>query len=669
METSTHDLFACLQDLGRFHGCDMTAAQGLELNWRTLLDAACRCGMTGEYSQHTIATLNKQLFPAIALGTDGRVFIVAAVKLNEVLVHDSLSGQSEVIGLAELDRRWSGQLLVLRSLRAAMGSLARFDFTWFVPVLVEHRRWLGQVLAAAFALQVFALMSPLIFQAAMDKVLLHHNLHTLQVLVIACVVVALLESALSAVRTYVLEHTAARIDAKLGSQLFRHLLALPMPYFQARQCGHLVARLGEVETLRGFLSAHTLGAIIDSLFFVLFSAVLFVLSPVLALVVVFSLPLYIALAMLITPPLRRRLEKQAAHAASQQAFLLETLRGIDTVKTLVAEPQFKQRWAKLQAHSLLAGFRAGNVSVLMQQAVELIGKLTTAAVLGIGAWLVIQSSMTLGQLIAFNLLAIRVAQPVQRLAQLWVHLQQAGIAMRRLADVLDTPREDFDPAFQAMPCIVGRIEFRNVHFRYAPNQPLILKHFDLVVEPGEVVGVRGPSGCGKSTLALLLQKLQVPERGQVLIDDVDLSKVEPRSLRQQVAVVAQDAVLFSCTVRENIAINDPGAPFEEVVAAARIAGAHAFILKLPQGYETVLQEGGSSLSGGQRQRINLARALFTKPRILIMDEATSALDAQAERYIIEQMPEICRGRTVLIIAHKAQAFRRASRIIDLGSLR
>lgn len=664
MDRCTSSLRACLQAIGHFHRCFVTIADNADLRWDTVLDEAKRCGLTGHYQSCTPAQLAHQPLPAIASGTNGSAFIVAAVRQGTVLVHDPLSGQSETLTQQGLSQRWTGQLLVLQPARAALGNLARFDFSWFIPALVEHRRWLWQVLVAAFALQLFALMSPLFFQAVMDKVLLHRNLHTLDVLVIACLTVALLESALNAIRTYTLEHTAARIDAKLGSQLYRHLLALPLSYFQARQCGHLVARLGEVETLRQFLSAHTLSALIDTLFFAVFAAALFLLSPVLAWVVLGSLPLYLGLALGLTPHLRRRLEAQAVQGATQHAFLLETLRGMDTVKTLAAEPQFKRRWARLQASTVFAGLRAGNTSVLMQEAVGLIGKLTTATVLGLGAWLVIQSSLTLGQLVAFNLLATRIAQPVQRLAHLWVHLQQAGIAMHRLADVLDAPREDTDPACRPMPDILGRIEFRTVCFRYAPGQPLVLDRFNLVIQPGEVVGIRGPSGCGKSTLALLLQKLHVPEQGQVLIDGIDLATVHPLSLRQQVGVVTQDAVLLHGTVRDNIAITDPGAPFDDIVAAARLAGAHDFILKLPQGYDTVLCEGGSSLSGGQRQRVALARTLFANPKVLIMDEATSALDAEAERHILEHMPEICRGRTVLIIAHRAQALKKAGRIVE-----
>ena len=665
METCATSLLACLQVIGRFHRCTVATPGNLEVTWDGLLDEAKRSGMVGEYTQCNPDSLPKQELPAVALGVDGHAFILAAARPSEVLVHDPATGQSDTWPIAQLAVSWSGNLLVLRSARAGAGSLARFDFTWFIPALVEHRKWLAHIAVAALALQLFALMSPLFFQAVMDKVLLHRNLHTLDVLVLTLVVVALLESVLSTIRTYTLEHTAARIDAKLGSQLYRHLLALPLAYFQARQCGHLVARLGEVETLRHFLSAQTLGALIDTLFFGVFTAALFILSPALAAVVLCSLPLYLVLAAFLTPHLRKRLELQAGHIAAQQAFLLETLRGIDTLKTLAAEPQLKQRWARLQAHTLLAGFRAGNTSTLMQELVGLIGKLTTAAVLGVGAWLVIQSSLSLGQLIAFNLIATRVAQPVQRLAQLWVHLQQAGIAMHRLADVLDTPREDDDPALMSLPAITGHIEFRDVRFRYAPGQAPVLDGFRLCVQPGEVVGIQGPSGCGKSTLALLLQKLHVPEQGQVLIEGVDLATVQPASLRQAVGVVTQDSVLFSRTVRENIAINDPGAPLDTVVAAAQLAGAHEFILKLPHGYDTLLQEGGSSLSGGQRQRIALARTLFADPEILIMDEATSALDAEAEQHVINNMPEICRGRTVLIIAHKARALKVAGRIVDL----
>jgi subfamily B ATP-binding cassette protein HlyB/CyaB len=665
MTTCNTSLMQCLQAIARFHHCAIKTPDHPGITWPGLLTEANAHGLVGQYRHCSADALIKEELPAIALGVNGQGFILAAVREGEVLIHDPGNGRSEAWPLSQLARQWTGKLLVLRAEQGSMGPLARFDFTWFVPVLVEHRKWLGQVLLAAFALQVFALVSPLFFQAVMDKVLLHHTLHTLDVLVIALIAVAVLESSLSATRTYILEHTAARIDAKLGSQLYRHLLALPLPYFQARRCGHIVARLGEVETLRNFLCAQTLSACIDTVFFAVFTAVLFYLSPTLAVVVLCSLPLYVLLAVWLTPHLRQRLEQQARKSAEQQAFLLETLRGMDTLKTLAAEPQLKQRWARLQAHTLLASVRAGNTSTLMQEAVSLIGKLTTAAVLGVGAWLVIASSLSLGQLIAFNLIATRVAQPVQRLAQLWVQLQQAGIAMHRLADVLDTPREDHDASLVALPEVAGHIEFRDITFRYSPGQPPVLEHFNLVVQAGEVIGIQGPSGCGKSTLALLLQKLYVPERGQVLIDGIDLAGVQACSLRESVGVVVQESVLLSRTVRENIALNDPGAPLDTIVAVAKLAGAHEFILKLPRGYDTLLQEGGSSLSGGQRQRIALARTLFTNPKILIMDEATSALDAEAEQHILMNMPEICKGRTVLIIAHKAQALRVAGRVLLL----
>lgn len=663
MDTCSTSLMQCLQAIARFHHCQVKASANPSVTWPGLLKEAKAYGLVGQYHPCAAHTLPTEALPAIALGVDGQGFILAATRKNEVLVHYPATGRSETWSLARLSEQWSGQLLVLRGGQASTGSLARFDFTWFVPALVEHRKWLGQILLAACALQVFALASPLFFQAVMDKVLLHHSLHTLEVLVLALISVAVLESSLSAIRTYLLEHTAARIDAKLGSQLYRHLLALPLPYFQARRCGHIAARLGEVETLRHFLSAQTLGALVDTVFFAVFTAVLFYLSPTLAAVVLCSLPLYVLLAVWLTPHLRQRLEQQANKGAEQQAFLLETLRGMDTLKTLAAEPQLKQRWARLQAHTSLAGLRAGNISTLMQEAVSLVGKLTTAAVLGIGAWLVIASSLTLGQLIAFNLIATRVAQPVQRLAQLWVQFQQAGIAMHRLADVLDTPREDHDTSLVVLPEVAGHIEFRDITFRYSPGQPPVLEHFNLVVQAGEVVGIQGPSGCGKSTLALLLQKLYVPEQGQVLIDGIDLAGLQPLSIRERVGVVLQESVLLSRTVRENIALNDPGAPLDTIVAAAQLAGAHSFILTLPRGYDTLLQEGGSSLSGGQRQRIALARTLFTNPKILIMDEATSALDAEAEQHILSHMPEIVKGRTVLIIAHKAQALKAVDRVV------
>lgn len=654
----------CLRAIAQFHRCAVPIpGQGGNVGWQGLLAEATACGLDGHYRQCTMEALPVAELPAIARGPGGECFILAAVKNGKALVHAPHSGESNTLALSALFDWWPGDLLLLQPRQAALGGLARFDFTWFMPVLVEHRKWLGQVLLAAFALQVFALVSPLLFQAVMDKVLLHRTLHTLDVLVIALLASAVLESVLNTVRTYLLEHTAGRIDAKLGSQLYRHLLALPLAYFQARRCGHIVAKLGEVETLRGFLSAHTLGALIDTVFFAIFTAVLMLLSPMLAAVVLAALPLYVLLAITTTPHLRQRLEQHAQRSAEQQAFLLETLRGIDTLKTLAAEPQLKQRWAVLQARTLWAGFRTGNASAFMQEAVNLIGKLTSAAVLGIGAWQVIEGHLSLGQLIAFNLIATRVAQPVQRLAQLWVHLQQAGIAMQRLANILDTPREHHCAGLAPLPPIRGHLAFRDVTFRYAPGQPPILQGYNLVIKPGEVVGIQGPSGCGKSTLALLLQKLHVPERGQVFIDGVDLAGVDPVSLRQQVGVVMQDSVLFSRSVRENIALNDPGAPLDGIIAAAKLAGAHTFILALPRGYDTVLQEGGASLSGGQRQRIALARALFAEPRVLILDEATSALDVEAQEHVLGNMPQICKGRTVLVIAHRARALRGVGRVV------
>jgi subfamily B ATP-binding cassette protein HlyB/CyaB len=655
----------CLHAVAQLYHCQAQPSTGEALAWSSLLARAQTLGLRGHYQQCEVQVLSTAPLPCIALDHDGEGFILAALKRDQALVYNPKSGRSEVWSLPALEARWSGQLLYLEPGQADLGGLLRFDFTWFIPALVEHRKWLGQVLIAAFALQLFALIAPLFFQAVMDKVLLHRNLHTLNILVIALIVSAMLESALSAIRTYILEHTSARIDAKLGSRLYQHLLALPLVYFQARRCGHIVSRLGEIETLRGFLSAQTLSALIDTLFFAVFSAALFYLSPALAAVVLVSLPLYIALAVWLSPTLRARLEQQARHCAEQQAFLLETLRGIETFKSLAVEPALKKRWVTLQARTSWAALRAGNTSALMQETVGLIGKLTNAAVLGIGAWLVIDSVLTLGQLVAFNLIATRVAQPVQRLAQLWVQLQHAGIAMERLADVLDTPRENQHPALKSLPPVVGRVEFRNLTFRYAPGQAPVLQGFNLIVEAGEVVGIQGPSGCGKSTLALLLQKLHVPEHGQVLIDGNNLAHIEPLSIRRCVGVVLQDSMLLSRSVRENIALNDPGAPLDTIVAAARLAGAHHFILQLPRGYDTVLQEGGRSLSGGQRQRVALARALFANPRILIMDEATSALDAEAEHQVLCNMPEICKGRTVLIIAHKAQALRAAGRVVTL----
>jgi subfamily B ATP-binding cassette protein HlyB/CyaB len=368
----------------------------------------------------------------------------------------------------------------------------------------------------------------------------------------------------------------------------------------------------------------------------------------------------------VTPALRRRVEERFNRGAESQAFLVESVAGMETLKAMAVEPQMQRRWEEQLAAYVAASFRAGMLGNVAGQAASFVSRVTTVLLLWIGATRVMRGELTVGQLVAFNMIAGQVTAPILRLAQLWPEFQQAGVSVRRLADILDTPREaGHGPARSSLPQLRGALRLEHVRFRYAPEAPLVLDDVSLDVPAGYVVGVVGASGSGKSTLAKLVQRLYVPEAGRVLVDGVDVGLVDAAWLRRRMGVVLQESVLFNRSVRENIALADPGLPMAAVVRAATIAGAHDFILRLPQGYDTVLSELGASLSGGQRQRIALARALVTEPRVLILDEATSALDYESEQAIQRNMHAICKDRTVLIITHRLGLVRHCDDIIVL----
>lgn len=669
---------ACLVMLARFHNVAVSPEQlahefaedGRSFARGELLLAAKKLGLKAKAARSKVERLAHTPLPAIAADNDGRFFIIARIDDGKALIHDPGSQRPEVLGFEELEARWTGELILIRSEASLAGELSKFDFTWFIPAIVKYRKLLGEVLLVSFVLQIFALLTPLFFQVVMDKVLVHRGLSTLDVIAIGLLGIMLFETALSGLRSYVFAHTASRIDVELGSRLFRHLVSLPLAYFQARRVGDSVARVRELENIRSFLTGNAITLLLDVLFSVVFIAVMFYYSGWLTLVVVLSLPLYFLISLFITPLLRARLQESFNRGAENQAFLVETVNGIDTLKSMAVEPQIGRKWDNQLAGYVAASFKTQTLSTIANESVGLVGKLVTVATLWLGARLVIDGDLTVGQLIAFNMLAGRVAQPIMRLAQLWTNFQQTGVSVQRLGDILNTRTEMSQATRSALPPIKGQVEFDQLHFRYRPDGSEVLRGISLNIQPGEVIGVVGRSGSGKSTLTRLLQRLYVPERGRVLVDGMDLALADVSSLRRQIGVVLQENMLFARSIRENIALTDPGAPIEAVIQAARLAGAHEFILELPEGYDTVVGEHGASLSGGQRQRIAIARALIGNPRILIFDEATSALDYESERIVQQNMKSICQGRTVIIIAHRLSAVRDANRILvmDRGQI-
>ena len=665
---------ACLVMMARLHGVAADADQlahdagvtGSQWGTSDLLLAAKRLALQAKAVRVDLARLAKTPLPAVAVGhgQDGSLdfFIVARVDGDQVLIQSPAVGRPETLTLAALQTRWTGELILFTSRASVAGELTKFDFTWFIPAIVKYRKLLLEVLLVSFVLQFFALITPLFFQVVMDKVLVHRGFTTLDVIAVGLTVVVLFEVALTALRSFVFAHTTSRIDVELGARLFRHLLALPLSYFQARRVGDSVARVRELENIRSFLTGNAITLVLDLLFSVVFLAVMLYYSGWLTLIVVISLPCYVILSAASTPVLRARLHEKFNRGAENQAFLVETISGIDTVKAMAVEPHWTRKWDNQLAAYVSSSFKTATVGTFANSGVTLISKLVTVATLYVGARLVIENQLTVGQLIAFNMLAGQVAQPVMRLAQLWTDFQQTGISVQRLGDILNT-RTEVAGNKSALPPLAGRITLDEVVFRYRADGPEVLKRVSVDISAGEVIGIVGRSGSGKSTLTKLVQRLYVPERGRVMVDGMDLALADSTSLRRQIGVVLQENVLFARSIRDNIALADPGAPLAAVMQAARLAGAHEFILELPEGYDTLVGEHGSTLSGGQRQRIAIARALMTNPRVLIFDEATSALDYESERIIQDNMKAICKGRTVIIIAHRLSAVRDANRIV------
>ncbi|MBI3379046.1 MAG: type I secretion system permease/ATPase [Nitrospirae bacterium] len=546
-----------------------------------------------------------------------------------------------------------------------------FGLKWFIPSIWKYRKPLSEVLIASLVLQIFGLVTPIFTQVIIDKVLVHRGLTTLDVLAIGLIAIALFEALLNILRTYVFTHTTSKIDVTLSTRLFKHLLALPLRYFEVRRVGDTVARVRELENIRHFLTGAPLTSVLDVMFMVVFIAVMFFYSTTLTLVALAALPLFAGLSAIVTPMLRHRLDERFNRGADAQSYLVEAVSGVQTVKSFALEPAAQKKWEGLLSSYIRASFKTYQLSGIAGAIGQLINRSSYLVILWVGAHLVIEGNLTVGQLIAFQMLSARVSDPVLRLVQMWQEFQQTGISIKRLGDIFNTkPEPAMDTSKARLPAIKGDVRLEGVRFRYRVDGSEILRNITFNIEPGMTIGIVGRSGSGKSTLAKLMQRLYIPESGKILIDGIDISLADPAWLRRQIGVVLQENFLFNGSVRDNIAIHYPSANMSDVVKVANLAGAHDFILELPEGYDTMVGERGTSLSGGQRQRIAIARALLTNPRLLIFDEATSALDYESESIIQNNMKKMCQGRTVIIIAHRLSTLRHANKImvIDKGEL-
>ena len=607
--------------------------------------------------------------PCIGRCVDGTYAIIAAIADGQALVQ-RMAGQPQVVPLPDLGALFVDDFVVVTRRAIDLDHNTRFGLGWFWNQVLRYRPQMRDILLASLLVQVLGLITPLLFQAITDKVLVHQTVDTLHVIAIAMLLVALFEVGFDLLRQYLLGHTASRIDADLGSRLYAHLVDLPMSFFSGRPVGNTVQRLRELEHINEFFTGQALTALLDLMFIVIYLVMMLFYSVQLTAVVVISLPIYALISLAVLPALRRRLDEMFMRNANCQAFLVESVTGIETVKGGALGTTMRRDWEVLLAGQVSSRFDIVRLSSLGNGAVQLLNKLVYLLVLYLGARLVIDQHLTVGGLIAFTMFTSHVTAPILRLAGLWNGFQQVRVSIARIGEVMDAPIEQTAATTTRLPQLQGGIRLEKVAFRYHPSQQDVLRGLDLDIPAGAMVGIVGRSGSGKSTIAKLVQRLYVPTQGRLTIDGVDGQMLDPYWLRTRIGVVGQEGFLFNRTVRENIAISDPGISMDAVVEACRLSGAHDFIASLPAGYDTLLEERGSNLSGGQRQRLAIARAIVTQPSILIFDEATSALDPETEEIVRANMKRICSGRTSIIISHRLSTIQDADviHVIDAGQI-
>ncbi len=586
-----------------------------------------------------------------------------AVKGDRLIVADPLNpGRScESVPRSLVEQVWDGQIWQIETIQKQ----ETFSLAWFLPAIWKYRVLLGEVLLASFTLQILGLATPVITQVVIDRVMVQGSLSTLDVMALALLGVALFESGLGILRLFIFTHTARRLDLSLSAQLFRHLMRLPLSYFEARRVGDTVARVQELENIRQFLTGTALTVVLDAVFAVVYLVIMFAYSIPLTWVSLAVVPLFALLTLTATPILRGWLNETFNRSADSQSFLVETITGIQAVKAHTAERIARDRWEGLFARFIRTGFKASTTSNISNNVADFLTNLSYLIILWVGAKLVIEQKLTIGQLVAFQMLSGRMTGPMLRLVQLWQNLQQVLLSVDRIGDILNTAPEAESGSGLVLPPLQGQVTFDQVFFRYHQTQEPVLRGISFSVQPGMLVGVVGRSGSGKSTLSKLIQRLYPTESGRILIDGFDIKSADLASLRQQVGVVLQEDFLFNGTVLENISLGNPDITAEQVVEAARLAVAHDFISELQHGYETSVGERGTALSGGQRQRIALARLFLSDAPILVLDEATSALDAETEQQVLQNIQKVSQNRTVFLIAHRFAPLKRADLIVVL----
>ena len=637
----------------------------------TLLTAAKDIGLkTRIFEKIAPEHLQRMPMPGVCRLKDGRYVVVRGANDKQVSVFDPLTKEKNIVtNLSHFATIWEGEIILFTKrfrLEKLTEKVEEFGFSWFIPVVAKYKQFLLKVLFISLILQLFGLATPLFTQVIIDRVLVHHSLSTMDVLIGGMILVAIFQNWILALRSYLFVNTTNKIDVTLSAHLFRKVTELPARYFDKWQVGDIVSRMGELETIRGFLTGSFLTVVLDIVFAVVYLTVMFVYSSVLSYIVWATIPLYIILNAVIAPIFKRRINERFLLNAETQSFTIEAITGVRTVKTMGVETTFVTRYEQVLSRYLKSALSvlnlsniAGCIGLFLQQAFNL-------AILWIGAYYVMKNDLSVGQLIAFQMLAGQVISPILRLVNMWQQFQQIRVSMSRLGDIMNEKSEPaFNPNRTTLTGLQGEIVFDNVNFRYKADGKNVLSDVKLRIPPGAKVGIVGRSGSGKSTMAKLIQRLYVPDSGRVLIDGVDIAQVETAWLRRQIGVVLQENFLFAGTIKENIAATKPNIEEEGILRAAELSGAAEFIEEMPQKYETFVGERGSLLSGGQKQRVSIARALLLDPKILILDEATSALDTESEALILKNLDKIAAGRTTLMVAHRLSTVKGCDFIIAM----
>jgi ATP-binding cassette subfamily B protein len=637
----------------------------------TVLRISAEIGMKAKADKFTWETLQAQggVFPLIARMSDGNCVIVMAASVKDggqVAVLNPLADNATEVLIIDREKfcsQWKGEVFLMKRIHAMAEENQPFGFRWFIPEILKQKSAFRDLAITAFAMHFLGLASPMFFQLVIDKVLVHQSQSTLWVLCVGVIAALVFESIFASLRSIVTLSASNKIDMSLTRRTFAHLLSLPIDYFETTTAGIVTRNIQQVEKIRAFLTGRVFSSAIDATSLFIFMPILFAYSVKLALVVLVFTVLIAGIIMALVPVYKRRLNDLNVAEGARQSMMIETIHGMRTVKALAIEPTQRRLWDQRSANSINMHFRVGKLAITANAVTDFLGKLLPVVIITMGAQEVFDQNLSVGALIGFQMISGRVSGPLMAIVGLVNDYQETAMAVGMLGDIMNRPSEGRSSAGGLRPVLAGEISFDEVTFRYPGSSAAALDRASLTIPAGSVVGIVGRSGSGKTTLTKIIQGLYSVQEGIVRFDRTDAREIELAHLRRQIGVVLQENFMFRGSVRDNIAAGKQDASFEEIVAAAEASGAAEFIEKMPQGYNTLLEEGAANLSGGQKQRLSIARTLITKPRILVLDEAASALDPESEAIFIRNLSKIAVGRTVVMISHRLSTLVNAHAIL------